>query len=45
MIKSHNTDSKKPYKLAENRFIIYTSDEFKERFLNLQVPDESYVKN
>jgi hypothetical protein len=45
LIDEHNSNTDKSYKLAENKFVIYTQDEFKEMFLTLLIPDSSYVKN
>lgn len=46
MIFEQNNYKIRPYMLAENKFIIYTAQEFKEMFLTLQEPDHNnYTKN
>lgn len=42
MIIENNKVSQRPYELAENKFIIYTSEEFKNIFLTLREPDPTY---
>ena len=46
MIFEHNYSKKKSYMLAENKFIIYTPQEFREIYLTLKEPiDKNYILN
>lgn len=45
MIIENNKVSQRSYELAENKFIIYTSEEFKNIFLTLREPDPMYLRN
>jgi hypothetical protein len=37
-IKNHNSNPNATYKMAENKFIKYTEEEFVQTFLNLKIP-------